>query len=114
MLEHIGELVALIIPPEGGATEFASTRCAYPSLPEDMKRRVATAIAIHDFSWSRDQIKPGFFTAEERATYPPVRHPLVRTNPVNGRREIRENSPPSVVRFPIPTCRPSLSRRRRA
>jgi len=78
-------LSARVIPPEGGATEFASTRCAYPALPEDMKRRVAGAIAVHDFSWSRDQIRPGFFTAEERATYPPVRHPLVRTNPVNGR-----------------------------
>ena len=78
-------LSARIIPPEGGATEFASTRCAYPALPEDMKRRVAGAIAVHDFSWSRDQIRPGFFTAEERATYPPVRHPLMRTNPVNGR-----------------------------
>src|SRR6266702_7820742 len=32
-------LSARIIPPEGGATEFASTRCAYPALPEDMKRR---------------------------------------------------------------------------
>jgi len=81
-------LSARIIPPEGGATEFVSTRCAYPALPEDMKRRVAGAIAVHDFSWSRDQIRPGFFTAEERATYPPVRHPLVRTNPVNGRRAL--------------------------
>ena len=81
-------LSARIIPPEGGATEFASTRCAYPALPEDMKRRVAGAIAVHDFSWSRDQIRPGFFTAEERATYPPVRHPLVRTIPVNGRQAL--------------------------
>src|SRR5438045_3000389 len=48
-------LSARIIPPEGGATEFASTRCAYAALPEDMKRRVARAIAVHDFSWSRDQ-----------------------------------------------------------
>ena len=81
-------LSARIIPPEGGATEFAGTRCAYPALPEDMKRRVAGAIAVHDFSWSRDQIRPGFFTAEERATYPPVRHPLMRTNPVNGRQAL--------------------------
>jgi alpha-ketoglutarate-dependent 2,4-dichlorophenoxyacetate dioxygenase len=81
-------LSARIIPPEGGATEFASTRCAYPALPEAMKQRVAGAIAIHDFSWSRDQIRPGFFTAEERATYPPVRHPLVRMNPVNGRKAL--------------------------
>ena len=77
-----------IVPPVGGATEFASARAAYPSLPEPLKRRVETAIAVHDFSWSRDQVRPGFFTAEERAVYPPVRHPLVRANPVNGRRAL--------------------------
>ncbi|MGH7375481.1 MAG: TauD/TfdA dioxygenase family protein [Candidatus Rokuibacteriota bacterium] len=77
-----------IVPPEGGATEFASARAAYPSLPEALKRRVETAVVVHDFSWSRDQVRPGFFTAEERAVYPPVRHPLVRTNPANGRRSL--------------------------
>ena len=74
-----------IVPPAGGATEFASTRAAYPSLPEDLTRGVAPAIAVHDFAWSRDQVRPGFFTEQERAEYPPVRHPVVRTNPVNGR-----------------------------
>ena len=78
-------LSARIVPPEGGATEFASTRCAYPALPEELKRRVKDAVAVHDFSWSRDQVRPGFFTEKERAVYPPVRHPLVRRNPVNGR-----------------------------
>jgi alpha-ketoglutarate-dependent 2,4-dichlorophenoxyacetate dioxygenase len=77
-----------IVPPEGGATEFASTRAAYPSLPEPLKRRVETAVAVHDFAWSRAQVRPGFFTAEERAVYPPVRHRLVRANPVNGRRAL--------------------------
>ena len=81
-------LSARLVPPEGGATEFASTRAAYPSLPEPLRRRVEGAIVVHDFGWSRDQIRPGFFTAEERAVYPPVRHPLVRVNPVNGRRSL--------------------------
>jgi len=81
-------LSARILPPEGGATEFASTRCAYPSLPEALKRRVETAIAVYDFSWSRDQVRPGFFTEKERAEFPPVRHPVVRTNPVNGRKSL--------------------------
>jgi alpha-ketoglutarate-dependent 2,4-dichlorophenoxyacetate dioxygenase len=81
-------LSARIVPPEGGATEFASTRAAYPTLPEALKRRVEGAVAVHDFGWSRDQIRPGFFTAEERAVYPPVRHPLVRANPVNGRKAL--------------------------
>src|SRR5215472_14507599 len=81
-------LSARIVPPEGGATEFASARCAYPSLPEALKRRARDAIVVHDFSWSRDQIRPGFFTDKERAEYPPVRHPLVRRNPVNGRESL--------------------------
>ncbi|HTO10913.1 MAG TPA: TauD/TfdA family dioxygenase [Candidatus Binatia bacterium] len=78
-------LSARIVPPEGGATEFASTRAAYPSLPDALKTRVEHAVAVHDFAWSRDQVRPGFFTDEERAVYPPVQHRLVRANPVNGR-----------------------------
>ena len=81
-------LSARIVPPEGGATEFASARCAYPSLPEALKRRARDAIVVHDFSWSRDQIRPGFFTDKDRAEYPPVQHPLVRRNPVNGRESL--------------------------
>lgn len=81
-------LSARIVPPEGGATEFASGRCAYPSLPEDLKRRIERLIVVHDYSWSRDQVRPGFFTAEERSVYPPVQHPIVRENPVNGRRAL--------------------------
>ena len=81
-------LSARIVPPEGGATEFASTRAAYPSLPEALRRRAEGAVAVHDFAWSRDQVRPGFFTAEERAVYPPVQHRLVRANPANGRRAL--------------------------
>ena len=81
-------LTGRIVPPEGGATEFASARAAYPSLPEELKRRVEHAVVVHDFSWSRDQVRPGFFTPEERAVYPPVRHRLVRANPANGRRAL--------------------------
>ena len=78
-------LSARIVPPEGGATEFASTRGAYPSLPEALRRRAESAVAVHDFAWSRDQVRPGFFTEAERAVYPPVQHPVVRINPANGR-----------------------------
>src|SRR5499426_629994 len=81
-------LSARVIPPEGGATEFASARCAYPSLPDALKREVESAVVVHDFAWSRDQVRPGFFTEQERAAYPPVQHPVVRTNPVNGRRSL--------------------------
>lgn len=95
-------LSARIIPPEGGATEFASARLAYPSLPDDLKRRAESAVVVHDFSWSRDQVRPGFFTAKERAEYPPVEHPLVRVNPANGERNLFLGAHAShVVGWPI-------------
>jgi alpha-ketoglutarate-dependent 2,4-dichlorophenoxyacetate dioxygenase len=81
-------LSARLIPPEGGATEFASARCAYPSLPEALRQRVESLVVVHDFAWSRDRVRPGFFTDKERAEYPPVRHPLVRTNPAHGRKSL--------------------------
>ena len=81
-------LTGRIVPPEGGATEFASARCAYPSLPAALKARVEGLVVVHDFAWSRDQVRPGFFTDKERAEYPPVRHPLVRSNPANGQKSL--------------------------
>ena len=78
-------LSARVIPPQGGATEFASARAAYPSLPAALRARIEGAVIVHDFAWSRDQVRPGFFTDKERAEYPPVQHPIVRVNPVNGR-----------------------------
>jgi alpha-ketoglutarate-dependent 2,4-dichlorophenoxyacetate dioxygenase len=102
-------LSARIVPPAGGATEFASARAAYPSLPEALKSRVEHAVVVHDFSWSRDQVRPGFFTDEERAVYPPVQHPLVRTNPVNGRRSLFLGAHAShVVGLPVPEGRALL------
>ncbi|HUF76251.1 MAG TPA: TauD/TfdA family dioxygenase [Longimicrobiales bacterium] len=81
-------LSARIVPSEGGDTDFASGRAAYPSLPEAPKRRAEASTVVHDFAWSRDQVRPGFFTDRERAEYPPVRHPLVRVNRVNGRKNL--------------------------
>jgi alpha-ketoglutarate-dependent 2,4-dichlorophenoxyacetate dioxygenase len=77
-----------IVPPEGGATELASARAAYAELPEGLRRRVEGLACVHDFTWSRDQVRPGILTDKERAEVPPVEHPLVRANPVNGRRTL--------------------------
>lgn len=80
-------LTARIVPPEGGATEFASTRALYDDLDAATRERLADAVVEHDFAWSRAQI--GFkFSAEQKAESPPVRHPLVQTNPVTGRKSL--------------------------
>ena len=103
-------LSARIVPPEGGATEFASARAAYPSLSAPLKARAAEATVVHDFSWSRDQVRPGFFTDKERAEYPPVRHPLVRTHPVNGAKSLFLGAHAShVVGLPVDEGRALLA-----
>ena len=80
-------LTAREVPVEGGATEFASTRVAYDFLPADMKATLEGLTVEHDIIYSRG-ITGFSFTDEEAAAYPPVRHSLVRTNPVNGRKSL--------------------------
>ena len=80
-------LTAREVPPEGGNTEFVSTRAAYEALSRELKHTIADLVVEHDFSYSRARV--GFsFTPEEAADYPPVRHPLVQTNPVTGRKSL--------------------------
>lgn len=80
-------LTAREVPSEGGNTEFVSTRAAYEAHTEDERHKLDSLTVEHDFSVSRGRV--GFkFSSEEAALYPPVRHPLVQTNPVTGRRSL--------------------------
>lgn len=80
-------LSAREIPPEGGATEFASTRAAYEELSDAEKAELEGLIVEHDFIYSRGLV--GFtFTEQEAANFPPVRHTLVRTNKNTGRKSV--------------------------
>ena len=84
---HSSALSARVIPPEGGATEFASMRVAYEDLDENVLRDLDRLIVVHSFGFSRSMIDPGIGTEIGR-DYPPVRHALVRANPRNGRRSL--------------------------
>jgi alpha-ketoglutarate-dependent 2,4-dichlorophenoxyacetate dioxygenase len=77
-------LHAKVIPPAGGDTEFADTRAAYDALPDAMKRRIEGLVAEHSLwhSAKRGGYAP---TDEERRSYPPARHKLVRQHPGSGR-----------------------------
>jgi alpha-ketoglutarate-dependent 2,4-dichlorophenoxyacetate dioxygenase len=80
-------LSARIVPPQGGATEFASTRAGYDTLSDAEKAEIEDLIVEHDFAYSRGLV--GFtFMAEELATMKPVRHRLVRRSKSNGRKSI--------------------------
>ena len=89
-------LTAREVPPEGGNTEFVSTRAAYEALTAEEQRALDPLTVEHDFSVSRGRV--GFkFTPEEAAIYPPVWHPLVQTNPVTGRCSLLIGAHASVI-----------------
>jgi alpha-ketoglutarate-dependent 2,4-dichlorophenoxyacetate dioxygenase len=94
-------LSAREVPLEGGATEFASTRAGFESLSPDRQRELETLVVEHDLLHARREI--GFhFTKEESAQTPPVRHPLVQTNPVTGRKSLMIGAHAShIVAWPI-------------
>lgn len=74
-------LSARIIPPDGGETEFASTRLGWERLPDDLRAQLSGAYAWHDYAHSRGKIAPHLASERERATLPPV----CWRNPANGR-----------------------------
>ncbi|MFT5226584.1 MAG: alpha-ketoglutarate-dependent 2,4-dichlorophenoxyacetate dioxygenase [Polaribacter sp.] len=69
------------VPGEGGATEFVSQRAAYQRLGNAEKSAYQEMAVIHDYVFSRTQTAPVDFC--HAASLPPVKHPLVRTNPAN-------------------------------
>ena len=81
-------LSARIVPPVGGNTDFASARAAYASLSEERKAELEPYIAVHRITHpdiGEDEDKGYDEEAKKRHT---VTHPLIRTNPVNGRKAL--------------------------
>lgn len=81
-------LRACIVPPVGGATEFASLRAAYDALSDEDKAKYEQCTAVHHYAHSRRHMNITFLSEEEAKKFPPVRHPMVRVNPVNGRKAL--------------------------
>ena len=82
-------LNALEVPADGGETEFADMVAAYEALPADRKAALADTELIHSYEYSRAN-NPGRMdpmSEQERAKYPPVRHPLIRQHK-NGSRSL--------------------------
>jgi alpha-ketoglutarate-dependent 2,4-dichlorophenoxyacetate dioxygenase len=74
-------LLGHIVPPEGGDTHFIDTRAVYDDLPEATRNKIDELIAVHDFWRGRERLGLTDITPEQRASMPPVTHPLVRTMP---------------------------------
>jgi alpha-ketoglutarate-dependent 2,4-dichlorophenoxyacetate dioxygenase len=80
-------LHARIVPPVGGNTEFASARAAYAALSPERQAAVADLKAVHRVTAPDEphDTKAYLDEAKKRLT---VVHPVVRTNPVNGRKNL--------------------------
>lgn len=80
-------LLAHVIPPVGGDTEFIDTRAVYDALPEDKKQLIERKIAEHNLWRSRE--RGGFtnITDEMKKAMPSARHNLVR-NSASGRKAL--------------------------
>jgi alpha-ketoglutarate-dependent taurine dioxygenase len=83
-------LYAIEVPPVGGDTWFANMVAAYDALPATLKERIDDLKVVI----SRVQSRPYNYpdrpppTAEERAAWVDVTHPLVRTHEVSGRKAL--------------------------
>ena len=89
-------LKAVQLPALGGDTCFANMVAAYEALSEPMRGLLGNLQAEHDISKPlRKGIAAGHTTAnleDLQAKWPPVRHPVVRTHPVTGRKALYVNS----------------------
>jgi alpha-ketoglutarate-dependent 2,4-dichlorophenoxyacetate dioxygenase len=73
-----------IVPPVGGNTDFASARAAYAAFPETRKPAIDNLTVIHRVAEPSNVDDPAY--NEEQKKRLTVTHPLVRINPVNGRK----------------------------
>src|SRR5688572_32786445 len=79
-------LAARIVPPIGGNTEFASARAAYEDLPAERKAGLERPTAIHRIAHPDLDNDKGYKDEDKKRHV--VTHPVVRTNPVNGRKAL--------------------------
>jgi alpha-ketoglutarate-dependent 2,4-dichlorophenoxyacetate dioxygenase len=99
-------LHARIVPGKGGNTEFADMRAAYDALDDATKAEVERLVTEHSIIYSREQIGFEVKSDENADKLKPVRHPLVITHPVTGRKSLYLSSHiGGIVGWPVPEAR---------
>lgn len=73
-----------IVPPVDGNTDFASGRAAYAAYPEAQKAAFDSMTVVHRVAKPEEEDDPAY--NEEQKKRLTVTHPLIRTNPANGRK----------------------------
>ncbi len=101
-------LSARIVPSKGGETQFADMRAAYDALDAATKAQIEGLVTEHSNAFSRELIgfMPEDYGAENQAKLRPVRHSLVRTHPVTGRKSLYLSAHiGTIVGWPMPEAR---------
>ena len=83
-------LRAVEVPASGGDTEWADMRAAWDALDLATQQRLEGLTAVHSYAWSQGQQVGGatILTSAEWDALPPVEHPVVRTHPATGRKNL--------------------------
>lgn len=82
-------LSARQVPSEGGETEFADMRAAWDELDAKLQARLEDRIAEHSYRYSQGKVGGlDVLSKEELDALPPVEHPVVRTHPETGRKNL--------------------------
>lgn len=88
-------LHALEVPSEGGETAFVDLRRAFEELPEALRGQLSSLQAVHSYDHVLRRVRAQRYSeqesVEESRVFPHVRHPLIRTHPVTGRRALYLN-----------------------
>lgn len=80
-------LYAKKVPEEGGETFYANMYAAYESLSDNLKARIDPLRATFSRvkSWEIAYTNRAPMTEEQKAAFPDVTHPVIRTHPESGR-----------------------------
>jgi len=85
-------LFAVSLPSSGGDTQYVNMHSAYDDLPDQTKRRIDSLRSVHVYLSKYSPRSLGRLSEESRRNLPPPGiHPLVRTNPDNGRKALYLN-----------------------
>lgn len=79
-------LSAVVVPEEGGQTQWADLRAAWDALPEPTKKYVEGKTGWHSAFHSRIMLGDNDYTKEQLDKFPPVERPLVHIHPGSGRK----------------------------
>jgi alpha-ketoglutarate-dependent 2,4-dichlorophenoxyacetate dioxygenase len=99
-------LSARVVPGYGGNTEFANMRGAYDALDAATKALIEDLVTEHSIAFSRGELGFDDYGEGNADKVRPVRHRLVRTHPVTGRKSLYLSAHiGTIVGWPMPEAR---------